>query len=405
MVVFAVVTFVALHSILFAIHSFIVFRYDSLYEQIRSNGATIQMSPDFLRVREEAHRRSFISRPDILAAEIGMIQSGSHSMVNQYKNDTYRLQDKIVQHIKYLALAAEVGQELMYPGQEQSLEQMKMLQSRLDVIVPGDINALALLSDVSSRLVETTQRNIEYAQKKLVFQDILSFKNEMLLFTDMFRLNPPQKKILDSKKFWNEFRDIFSRDILKTTPSETLRISLQELKITTQEYRGAASELRMIHRKRRAPWIETENKRWETLGTLPPTSPLPNIYQLIHISLAKQMIYTYEDNELILSTSITSGRNNYETIRGTFRIYTKQRGKTLKSPFPDEPYELWVDYWLGFSGAYGIHDACNSTDCWRTKFGGANYVYNGSHGCINTPYNAVKFIYNWAKVGTTVYVK
>ncbi len=117
------------------------------------------------------------------------------------------------------------------------------------------------------------------------------------------------------------------------------------------------------------------------------------------------MMYVYEDNQLIISTSITSGRRDFETIRGKFRVYTKQRGKLMKSPFPEEEYELWVDYWLGFSGAYGIHDACNSTDCWRTRFGGSSYVYNGSHGCINTPYNAVKFIYNWAKVGTTVYVR
>ena len=138
---------------------------------------------------------------------------------------------------------------------------------------------------------------------------------------------------------------------------------------------------------------------------MPPVSPLPDIYQLIYISLAQQMMYVYEDNELILSTSITSGRRDFETIRGKFRVYTKQRGKLMKSPFPEEEYELWVDYWLGFSGAYGIHDACNSKDCWRTRFGGSSYVYNGSHGCINTPYNAVKFIYNWAKVGTTVYVR
>jgi lipoprotein-anchoring transpeptidase ErfK/SrfK len=151
--------------------------------------------------------------------------------------------------------------------------------------------------------------------------------------------------------------------------------------------------------------VQTENKKWAAGEMLPPISPVPDAYQLIHVSLVKQMMYIYEDNELILSTPITSGRNNFETIRGTFRVYTKQRGKTMKSPFPDEPYELWVDYWLGFSGAYGIHDACNTTDCWRTKFGGGSYIYNGSHGCVNTPYNAVRFIYNWAKVGTTVHVR
>ncbi len=393
-----------LHLTLFAIHAFILFRYESLYEQIRINGATIQMSDDFLRTQDAAHHRTFFSRPDTLAQEIGMIQSGTRDMIDQYKNDIYRLHDRVVQHIKYLSLAAETGEELMYPGQDQSLAQAHMLQTELDAVAPGDINALVILSELSTHVVETTQKNIEYAQKKLVYQDILAFKHEMFLLADLYRFYPSKEKLLDSKKFWNDFGTIFSREKLTTETAEVLGVSLAHLQSITQKYRDAASEIRAKNRERRLSWIETENKKW--VGTsLPPTSPLPDVYQLIYVSLAQQKMYVYEDNELILSTSITSGRNNFETIRGKFRVYTKQRGKIMKSPFPEEEYELWVDYWLGFSGAYGIHDACNSKDCWRTRFGGASYVYNGSHGCINTPYNAVKFIYNWAKVGTTVYVK
>jgi len=334
-----------------------------------------------------------------------MIHSGTRSMVYQYKNDVYRLHDRIVQHIKYLFLAAEIGEELIYPDQEKSLEYANTLQMRLENTPPGDINLLASLAEFSTALAQKIQENIEYAQKKLVYQDILAFKYEILLLADMYRLNPPQTKMLDIKKFWSQFGSTFSREILKNTSHENLRSSLEKLKSSTQEYRDIGAEIRTKNRVRRAPWVETESKKWSKLETVPPVSPLPEVYQLIHISLAKQMMYVYEDNELIISTPITSGRNNFETIRGKFRVYTKQRGKLMKSPFPEEEYELWVDYWLGFSGAYGIHDACNSTDCWRTKFGGASYVYNGSHGCINTPYNAVKFIYNWAKVGTTVYVK
>jgi hypothetical protein len=369
------------------------------------NGATIQMSEDFLYVQKSAHNRSFFSRPDILVEEIGILQSGTRSIIYQYKNDIYRLHDLIVQHIKYLSVAAETGEEVMYPGQEHSLEQADMLQKRLEVVPPGDVNALLEISAISTLLIETTQKNIEYAQRKIIFQDILAFKHEMFLLADMYRTNPTKTKTLDIKNFWIEFRTAFTRETLKNTSFESLKLSLEQLKDETQEYRNEATAIREKNRERRATWIETENKKWEKLAILPPVSPLPDMYHLIYVSLAKQMVYVYEDNELILSTSITSGRNNFETIRGTFRIYTKQRGKLMKSPFPEEEYELWVDYWLGFSGAYGIHDACNSTDCWRTKFGGGSYVYNGSHGCVNTPYNAVKFIYNWAKIGTTVYIK
>lgn len=340
------ITFIILHSLLFAAHSFLIFRYDNLYEQIRMNGATIQMSDEFLRVQKLAHNRPFFSRPDILAEEIGILQSGTRSMIYQYKNDIYRLHDLIVQHIKYLSVAAETGEEVMYPGQEYSLEQADMLQKRLDAVPPGDINALLEISAISAPLVEATEKNIEYAQKKLIFQDILAFKHEMLLLADMYRTNPTKTKTLDIKKFWIEFRTAFTRETLKNAPIEVLKLSLQQLKDGTQDYRNEATEIREKNRERRASWIETENKKWEKLATLPPVSPLPDMYQLIYVSLAKQMMYVYEDNDLILSTSITSGRNNFETIRGTFRIYTKQRGKTMKSPFPEEEYELWVDYWM-----------------------------------------------------------
>jgi len=49
---FAVITLLTLHTIVFAIHSFVVFRYDSLYEQMRSSGATIHMPEDFLLVQK-----------------------------------------------------------------------------------------------------------------------------------------------------------------------------------------------------------------------------------------------------------------------------------------------------------------------------------------------------------------
>lgn len=236
-------------------------------------------------------------------------------------------------------------------------------------------------------------------------QDILSFKHEMLFLSDVHRIIPIKKPSLDIKVFWKDFKISFNRDTLKNSSTDELKSLLQYQKTLTQGYRNEAVQARALARENRAQWVEDERKKWEADGTAIPASPLPDLYHLIYISLAEQKMYVYEDNELILSTLITSGRNHFETIRGTFHIYTKQRFKLMKSPFPDEVYELWVDYWLGFSGAYGIHDTCNSKNCWRTKFGVASYTSAGSHGCINTPYNAVKFIYNWAKIGTTVYVK
>lgn len=403
--IFAVLVFAFFHTVVFAWHSFAVLRYDRLYEQIQANGATIQMPEDFLQNYNTAQHRTFWSRPDILAREIGVIQSWAESLTTQYKNDVYRLHDTIVQHIRYLTAASEIGQEMLFPGHTEVLTQASTLQSKLDAMPLWDITQLTELVKLSTSMIEWVQKNIAYAERKLILQDILAFKHEMLFLADVYRLTPIKKPLLDTKVFWKDFSISFNRNTLKNSSTDELKSLLQYNKTLTQGYRDEASKIRAIAREKRAEWVDTEQKKWETSTTWIPASPLPELYQLIYISLAKQMMYVYEDNELIISTSITSWRNNYETIRGKFRVYTKQRGKLMKSPFPEEEYELWVDYWLGFSGGYGIHDACNSTDCWRTRFGLSSYVYNGSHGCINTPYNAVKMIYSWAKVGTTVYVK
>lgn len=51
-------------------------------------------------------------------------------------------------------------------------------------------------------------------------------------------------------------------------------------------------------------------------------------------------------------------------------------------------YESHVDYWMPFNGGIGLHDAT-----WRKTFGGDIYVKNGSHGCINLPYEAAEELY------------
>ena len=53
------------------------------------------------------------------------------------------------------------------------------------------------------------------------------------------------------------------------------------------------------------------------------------------------------------------------------------------------------------SSGCGIHDST-----WRAdwEYGGDTYKYNGSHGCVNTPYSKVAKIYKKAQVGTKVIV-
>jgi len=265
------------------------------------------------------------------------------------------------------------------------------------------VESLDELVKISTEYLAKALSDFELTKKNLILQDIDALRHEITFLDSVYRVNKDATLTFDEKIFSKLYAESFTGKKKAIEKSEQLTSSFSALSHLLEPYRIESQGIRKIAREKRADMIIKEAEKW--IETLPPAPPLMDIFSLIFISLKEQKMYVYEDGDLILSTPITSGRQNFETVRGTFKIYTKQRNKLMKSPFPEEEYELWVDYWMGFYGAYGIHDACNAIDCWRTRFWGASYVYNGSHGCINTPYTAVKFIYNWAKIGTTVHVE
>ena len=121
----------------------------------------------------------------------------------------------------------------------------------------------------------------------------------------------------------------------------------------------------------------------------------------IEINLSSQRLWAYQDNKSIFSTAITSGATGagFPTVTGLFSIYAKERGRYLNGRPYGWDYNVYVDYWMPFTGGYGLHDAD-----WRSAFGGQDYYYGGSHGCVNMPKSSAAFIYGWASVGTPVWV-
>lgn len=115
----------------------------------------------------------------------------------------------------------------------------------------------------------------------------------------------------------------------------------------------------------------------------------------IEIDMSAQKMYYYENGELLLETDVVTGsvEEGYKTPEGVNFVYYKSRNTTLRG----KDYESFVKYWMAVKGGIGIHDAS-----WRTKFGGEIYLKNGSHGCINTPSDVMKELYNAVEKGTPV---
>lgn len=117
----------------------------------------------------------------------------------------------------------------------------------------------------------------------------------------------------------------------------------------------------------------------------------------IEISIKQQYMWLYVDRKLICETDVVTGNDDgYDnTPAGYFNIQSRARDTYLVGP----GYRSFVNYWMGFYGGYGIHDAS-----WRSYFGGDIYQGNGSHGCVNTPYSKVQKIYYNTEYGTPVII-
>ena len=138
----------------------------------------------------------------------------------------------------------------------------------------------------------------------------------------------------------------------------------------------------------------------------PTPAPTPGAQgKVIVVSLATQSLTAYENNKVVATTVVATGRPALPTLTGTFHIKAKYTPYQFISPWPkSSPYwyaSAWVKYAMLYEdGGYFIHDAP-----WRTVYGPGANLTNGTHGCVNVPLSTMSFLYKWASVGTTVVVQ
>ncbi|GAB4141689.1 MAG: hypothetical protein Fur0024_3920 [Patescibacteria group bacterium] len=240
-------------------------------------------------------------------------------------------------------------------------------------------------------LIKSLENSLEDADKLLNFYK--SFKGY-------------SEEVLSLQKYKKDVLELVNSEKLSETSFDELKTFLEQNIYPSIE--GPLSKKRNIdeeYQKKRLNWIAEEKAKRERYGLgEAPKPPKEDVEKIIYVNLKSQKMYLYDKGELIFSTPITSGRSGFETVKGDFKIYAKTPNKRLISPFTKDKesplyYDLLVQYWMPFFEGYGIHDAY-----WRRSFGGSDYIWNGSHGCLNTPLEAVKFIWNWAEIGTTVYI-
>lgn len=112
------------------------------------------------------------------------------------------------------------------------------------------------------------------------------------------------------------------------------------------------------------------------------------------IDISSQILQVYINDELVIETSIVTGKDSSPTYCGLFDVRTKEENVH----WPE--FKVTVRYWMPFNRGEGMHDAK-----WRKKFGGTIYHKDGSHGCVNIPPEVMPEVFEKVDVGTPVLVK
>jgi LysM repeat protein len=114
-------------------------------------------------------------------------------------------------------------------------------------------------------------------------------------------------------------------------------------------------------------------------------------YRWIEVNLSTQTLIAWQGDTSVMYTNISSGLPGTPTVTGRYKIFSKYSAQRMIGPGYDLPGVPWVMY---FYGGYALHGAY-----WHNNFG-----HPMSHGCVNMRVGEAQMLYNWAPMGTEVYV-
>lgn len=127
----------------------------------------------------------------------------------------------------------------------------------------------------------------------------------------------------------------------------------------------------------------------------------------IEISIMYQHMFFIENGKVLVHTNVRTGTVWFDwcTPVGDFEVQWMKHDIPVYNTNTTPDYaNLFCNFWLNLTDdGIGIHDAE-----WLGRdqelFGGEYYRYEGSHGCINTPYPEMAIIYEHAYEGLPVHI-
>lgn len=266
-------------------------------------------------------------------------------------------------------------------------------------ILDDQTRVLAETADkVTSKKVSLTYQNKTYVPTKEVVVSWVTFTRP----DD----KSPWQMVIDPSKMTPYFKTI-GKEINVYSTAKKIRIENGTKEIVTQE--GANGLIidegtlgSQISKKLESePMVTlTIPMKVDNFKTLKDYVVVANWDKYIDVNISSQRMEAYlKGGERVGSWAVTTGKNGWNTPTGTHLISRKAYNVCMPNPPYSQPL-CGIHYVSYFTSAgHAIHQAW-----WRSSFGGMDYVWNGSHGCVNATLSVAQFIYDWAPIGTPVII-
>ena len=112
--------------------------------------------------------------------------------------------------------------------------------------------------------------------------------------------------------------------------------------------------------------------------------------QRIEIDLARQWLTAYEGNLPVFDAGVSTGKDRFETPKGTFYVYAKLLYDDMTGNQQGEEYDVRkVPYVQYFHRGYALHGTY-----WHNRFGSGVRV---SHGCVNLSMDDAQWLFIWSQ--------
>lgn len=303
------------------------------------------------------------------------------------------------------------------------------IQGALD---KGEVTKIAVnVEEVDPKILETdVQTSISEAQAILKNTVTLTYKDKTFVpaksviggWVAFKEINGVLKPIVDTEKVKTYVSGVVARDINIAPINEKVKITNGAKREQVREGVNGLS----VNVNSLATDISFQLNANQSFKSTVPTYAVKyktevnnvlvaNWDKYIEVSIARQEMCAYlRGGTKVNCWKITTGAASWPTPRGTFLIQRKSGaggqsgmyGGGVCMPNPPSTTPLcginYVSYFT--SAGHAIHEAWWRSSSGYNAFGNANYAYNGSHGCINSPYDVARFIYNWAPIGTPVII-